>query len=46
MVRLLLTPFVFALGSTLSYLFYRKHEYFEVIRDGYEGICIAAFLVL
>ena len=45
-VRLLLTPFIFALGSTLSYIFFRKQEYFEVIRDGYEGLCIAAFLVL
>lgn len=45
-VRLLLTPAVFALGSFLSYLYFRHQEYFQLIRDAYEGLAIAAFLVL
>ncbi|ORY62878.1 organic solute transporter Ostalpha-domain-containing protein [Leucosporidium creatinivorum] len=45
-VRLLLTPVIFALGSFLSYLYFRHQEYFQLIRDAYEGLAIAAFLVL
>lgn len=45
-VRLLITPAFFAIMSFLSYYFFRHAIYFELIRDAYQGLAIAAFMVL
>lgn len=43
---MLLTPVVFAVASWLGFFWYRDAVYFEVVRDGYEGLTIASFMVL
>ncbi|GAA6038238.1 hypothetical protein JCM8097_005808 [Rhodosporidiobolus ruineniae] len=45
-VRLLLMPPIYSIASTLSYVFYGKALYFQLIRDCYEAFIIASFFFL
>ncbi|GAA5886175.1 hypothetical protein JCM6882_004289 [Rhodosporidiobolus microsporus] len=45
-VRLLLMPPIYAVCSFLSYFYYDKALYFQVVRDGYEALVIASFFFL
>ncbi|EMC98837.1 hypothetical protein BAUCODRAFT_55598, partial [Baudoinia panamericana UAMH 10762] len=45
-IRILLMIPIYAVVSALSYLFYRKAVYFEVLRDCYEAFAIASFFTL
>lgn len=45
-IRILLMIPIYAIVSFLSFLFYKKAVYFEVLRDCYEAFAIASFFTL
>lgn len=45
-IRILVMIPIYAVVSFLSYLFYKKAVYFEVLRDCYEAFAIASFFTL
>lgn len=45
-VRILFLVLIYASCSLLSYIFYRKALFFQIVRDGYEGFVIASFFHL
>ncbi|GAA6001388.1 hypothetical protein JCM10207_006639 [Rhodosporidiobolus poonsookiae] len=45
-VRLLFMPIIYAVCSFLSYYFYRQALYFQLLRDCYEALIVAAFFFL
>ena len=45
-IRMLFMPPIYAIVSTLSYLFYREALYYQIIRDCYEAVVITSFFYL